>query len=213
MRSRPRKPFVSQIARPWPDDDGQWWLVEFELTALDGRRECVGVTIHPVRSESDWREDRRPLRATTMRQLPFDTVLTQARRKHAERLHLATTFLAAGRLAAGGEWGDDTMRMILGPELQETAESEARELGGKTPGRSKYGPGDLSRVAGVYQAAFQEGDRAPSKRVQEALGVTPDVARKLVSRCRKKGLLPPAAGTKGRGWLESERETSDEGEP
>jgi hypothetical protein len=212
MRSRPQKPRITKVERPWRDDDGRWWLVQFKLAALDGRIECVGVALHPVESERRWGDDLRPLRATTMRQLPFDDVLTRARRDHAARLRLATSLLAAGRLATGGGPDDDTMKMILSPELGEAAESQAQEMGSRPPGRSKHGPGDLVRVARIYQAAFQDGDRAPSKCVQVALRVTPDVARKLVSRCRKNGLLPPAAGTKGRGWLESERETSDEGE-
>jgi len=183
--------------REWPAPDGHTWIVEFELANLRGRIECVGVAVHSSVDTSplpyDWRASLRPLNATTLRKLPFDSLLTLARR-HTARL------LRRGWLIPEND-----------PETWQWAEELAAdyESPGKSGGRgSKYSPSFLARVASVYQAAFGDGESKPAKFVERELNLTPDVARKLVHRCRdpRLRLLPPAEGRKARGWRPGERD-------
>jgi len=204
-------PDVTNVFRKWQDGDGNWWVVEFNLADLRGRIECVGVALHPVRDADDWTDDLRPLRATTMRQLPFDDVLTRARRDKTDLLRAAPAIMqafsthASGRRVTVGE-----ARAAVDPNVQAVFEQLAAE-DEASESRSKYSPSFLGRVASVYQAAFARGESAPSKFVERELNLTPNVARKLVHRCRgpRLRLLPPAEGTKPRGWLKGERD--DEG--
>jgi len=194
---------VREVTREWQDHDGHTWFVVFELANLRGRIECVGVGVHsmsplsklddPLSPSYDWRASLRPLNATTMRQLPFDDVLIRARRDH------------AGLMRAGWVHSEND------EETQAWGEALAAsyEPSGKTGRRgSKYSASFLARVASVYQAAFEDRMDPPAKRVEQELGLTPDVARKLVHLCRdpRLRLLPPAEGRKARGWRPGERD-------
>ena len=227
---------VRKISRVWQDHAGGSWLVVFDLANLRGRIECVGVALRsclgpafdaayqPTDEELDAAMDSplwkwvdpvpqpleevfglRPLLATTLRQLPFDDVLVRARRSEARSLeNLAVT------VAELAEAYPEAMEAASPPglDLRLQQEAELYEPRGKAGGRrSKYSPEFLRRVAAVYQAAFEEGIDPPAKRVEQALGLTPDVARKLIHRCRDPHLrlLPPTKPTRPRGWLAGER--------
>jgi hypothetical protein len=212
---------VRRIVDEWQDHDDRTWVVLFDLANRRGRIECVGMSLRSgllARTERiglvvragwddpnglplDPRDCLQPLSATTLRQLPFDDVLVRARRSHAGLVRRSEKMIL-------GE-------TIGGSKAKEAFERTARdfELSGKAGGhRSKYGSVFLARVARIYQAAYENGESAPAKLVGRELKLTPDVARKLVHRCRLSHLLPPAEGTKARGWLEGERdEATDKG--
>jgi len=214
---------VRKISRAWNDHDGRTWVVVFDLANLRGRIECVGVAVrsslgaqfdgvNPV-PESEinsplwyWidpvpdlgAEDvsLRPLLATTLRQLPFADVLLRARRDQASELRLFAEEMRAHPTPWSGYEGYQRLATSYEPP-------------GKASGRqSKYSIGFLHRVASVYQAAFEDRMDPPAKRVERELGLTSDVARKLIHRCRdpRLRLLPPAEGRKARGWRPGERE-------
>lgn len=194
---------VRTVMRYWEPPGGHRWIVEFELANLGGRIECVGVAVRSSVDTSpmpyDWRASLRPLNAITLRKLPFDGLLTLARRDQA-------SLLRRGWLIPEND-----------PETWQWAEELAAdyESPGKSGGhRSKYSPGFLARVASVYQAAFARGESSPSQFVERELKLTPDVARKLVHRCREPHLrlLPPAEPRKARGWRPGERDDTQEPE-
>ena len=178
----------------WKDDDGDSWLLEFYVANLRGRQECVGMTIRPIIGDGDLTLDLRPLRATTMRQLPFHDELTRARSDIPRMVEQIR------------EWTGPDAEFF--GELGRAESLVAETSQGAGTGRGKYSLRYLKHVANVYQAAFAAGDSAPSKCVEEQLKVTPDVARKLVHRCRdpRLSLLPPSEGRRPRGWLEGERD-------
>jgi hypothetical protein len=192
----PESSEVTSAFHEWEDDAHDWWVVEFGLTNLRGRLECVGFALHPIVGPGDWTEDFRPLRATSLRQLDFAGALTRARR---DRLHTVEEIR---------EWSPKGH--FLG-DLRTAERLFAETVPAKS--RSKYSASYLRRVAHIYQAAYENGESAPAKFVEREMKLTPDVARKLVHRCRLNHLLPPAEGTKPRGWLEGERDEEEEGTP
>lgn len=214
---------VRKISRVWPDHDGRTWVVVFDLANLRGRIECVGVAVrsslgaqfdgvNPVPESEinsplwDWIDpvpddaagdvSLRPLLATTLRQLPFKDVLLRARRDHADELRL----YAEDMRAYPTSWSDPEKFERLATSYEPPSKASGRQ--------SKYSIGFLHRVASVYQAAFEDRMDPPAKRVERELGLTPDVARKLIHRCRgaRFRLLPPAEGRRARGWRPGERE-------
>ena len=61
--------------------DEPWWYVSFLMVEIEGRLECVGMDIRPLEDDALM-----PLRAGTLRELPFASVLTMARREEADSL-------------------------------------------------------------------------------------------------------------------------------
>jgi hypothetical protein len=220
---------VRKISRVWTDPtDGHAWLAVFDLAMLGGRVECVGAALRssvppgededidpwllwewvdpgPKRGAEVEAVELRHLKADTLRNFPLVTILGLAR----EDL-----------------WGElqDIADEILEhpvPLPYMTPEDEAASVRSMA---AVYGRGQaraprikttqklLERVADVYQRAWREGEESPSKAVEQALQVSPDQARKLVSRCRKTDppLLPPTERRKARGWLPGERDEGTE---
>jgi len=166
----------------WPAED-RCWLLSFELAVIASRLECVGMQIRPNPEVSP-----RPLTASALRTLAFSHYLEHAQQEAAD---------GALRLALGFEaFGEDK------PWLEEiVTELNARhERGGRKP---KYGPEVLLKVATIYASAHENGSSSPTRHVAEALGVTRNVAAKLVSRCREDdlNLLGPTERRRAGGTL------------
>jgi hypothetical protein len=205
---------IAEASWIWTANDGGLWLVTFALAEIEGRFECVGVTIRSYLKRAGGGEDGMPypafvtgpiepgtkawselaeadptaaietraytllgaprvLDAQTMRQLPFGDVLTRARRDKAGFLQTLDLLMAG----AGTH-----------PAFDEGAAAVA-----PSGDRDK-----LVRAAAVYAEAYRHG-QPPTRAVREAFDVSPDVAAKLIQKCRAEGLLAPTERGKAGG--------------
>jgi hypothetical protein len=166
-----------------PDDAAEsegLWSVLYEL-ALDAGvpSKLASESAEEQQAALDEIEAGEPFRphaltALTLRRLPFGDVLQRARRESAQDAL---------------RWADHTDDP--GRELREWAE-RVEQPHARRPGRqAKYNRADLERVAALQRAAARH-SASPTKDVAEVLGVTRNVAAKLIMRCRREGLLPPA---------------------
>ena len=210
---------IRKVSYVWQDDEEQHWLVVFDLANLVGRIECTGVAIRsslgpndpsfdfdsveagdplwefidPLPDYPDNIAEVRPrrIRATTMR-FPFAEVLRAARQ---------------GRAMFLRDYADDEpeypdQRLNPGLDVDELREIAEMYDGSKhSPGgRAKYDRKFLRHVAIVYQEAWRQGEVPPGKAVREAFDLSPNIARKVIHRCRLAGDLPPADERKAAGW-------------
>jgi hypothetical protein len=242
----------------WHDGE-EAWLMTFDLTDVNGRAQCVGMSIRSylaipghdpdtpdaefrvwVRSgepisdvlentlETDLREglkralreqraiydellkhelgalsvqadqelgEPRPLRAATLRRLPFGDALERARRQRIGDLQQ----FAASDLGRSDLSGTPVMEKAQARLSAEVASlSQPRTASGR---RREYLPADLERVAAVYREAYDGGSPSPTKDVAETLGISRSQAGKLVMRCRSPEvhLLAPTTQSKAGG--------------
>ena len=181
----------------WDAPSGGRWEVTFRLLEIKGRAECVGVEIRWP--GEDGAGDPRPMKAGTLR-FPFAALLLRARRE------TARISRQLGELAVRPNTG--LYQTSTSPEtwqkVKDGLDAGARLLdppdGTKGGRRARYTRADLEHVAEVYAAAWASGSSSPTKDVAEALGVSRGMAGKLVWRCRRLGLLPPAEGEGIRGF-------------
>jgi hypothetical protein len=178
-------------------DDGPWWYVSFLMVEIEGRLECVGMDIRPAEDDAPM-----PLRAGTVRELPFASVLTMARREQAEslagRAKWWRTLPAPGeKVAADSTAGakvvvdpDDARILALIDERMAALMNPPEHKVGR---HARYTRADLEDVAMHYRRAFARGSSSPTKDVATELGLSRDTVAKLVMRCRdpKIGLLGP----------------------
>jgi len=164
----------------WEDSQGNWWGVDTHWVMLDGRAECVGLTVRsfalqgpegkrrarPIRSGGDVV----PVRATTLRELSLREVLDQARRA-------VVGFMT------------DLPRGALG-----LSSAERRRIEKTFAARPQIGRPPLTlEVLEEAAEAYRTGGRTPIRAVQEKQGLTYSAADSRVRAARKAGLLPPAA--------------------
>jgi len=136
----------------------------------------------------------RRLTAVRYRSLPLADVLQRARRG-------TGSFLRAL----------NEVRARHGGTVDDGAETLAAQLDlphGRPKGRSRHTQSELKDVAALYTGAVSEDRPSPTKDVADALGMTRNVAAKLVMKCRREGLLPPAPPPGRGGWLASDDEAS-----
>lgn len=156
----------------WPDPKtGPFWIGLY-WASVDGRNECVGVTIFRgawLDTSGDSPELEllpgealQALKSTDLR-IPLDRL---AREHH--------------------DWAKD-----LDGEAGEIAR-HIRGWSGDLPTVAGWGPNHLADVAQVYREAWQH-NQHPTKAVAEHFSVSKSAAAKWVARCRdpKVGLLPP----------------------
>ena len=136
----------------------------------------------------------RPLTAVTLRSLPFADVLQRARRATSGFLRTLNEL----RARHGGTVDDGASTLATQLDLPH----------GLPKGRRKHTQSELEDVAALYIAAVIDDRPSPTKDVADALGMTRNVAAKLVMRCRREGLLPPAPPPGRGGWLASDDEAS-----
>ena len=163
----------------------------------------------------------RPLQASTLRQLRLAEVLAQVRQQIAvqtSKLGLPTVqdrIEFERRSGASDSPGAAVLEAWVAAdrELREAFRS-AKHKRGHPPA---YSDAHLKLAAALYRDAFERrGSLSPTKDVATELGVTRDVAAKLIRRCRRTGLLGPteqrrAGGTRPEG-TEPEDNTTDQRE-
>jgi hypothetical protein len=188
----------------WKSVDGKEWSIIFQLQEIAGRMECTGVLI--TSEPEDRTAEPAPLFAGTLRELPFGSLLTRARRERVEDLRRKAKFFEGPRQPG--------QKMVTGTPAARVyalmTRHRAKLIDSPQPkaGRhAKYTRADLERVARVYAEAYAGGSRSPTKDVAECLNLSHSEAAKLVMRCRDSkvallaptqkrtagGILPPSA--------------------
>jgi hypothetical protein len=160
----------------WRDAHRVPWLIRVLWANVEGRLECAGFEIRSYREGAqEWppglpARDQGPaiLTTTTLRELPFATIVADLRREKA-RVHRGfIDFLAAQ------------------PENQSEADQAAlRRL--RSAGTRRTAA--LADVAKVYRQAWQNG-RPPTRAVAAHFKISQSAAAKRVSRARQAGYLP-----------------------
>ena len=134
-----------------------------------------------------------PLRAATLRELPFARLLSEVRAQIAERKPKLGLPGIAERLEFERRAAQPDAEAVGVLEAWLAADHELREAfrtGKRRPGHpAAYSDAHLEMVADLYRDAFSQGSSSPTKDVATALGVTRNVAAKLVMRCRRARLL------------------------
>jgi hypothetical protein len=185
-RSRDDAPGDStQDALLWPDDRRGPWLIVVTWAGIRGRLEPVGLEIRGYR-EGDWpsvlpTRDQGPaiLTTTTVRELPFATIVAELRRQRAAQHADFIDFLAAQ------------------PENQAEADQEwLRRL--KSAGTRRHA--EVAEVAEVYRQAWEVTGLPPTRAVATHFGISQSAAAKRVSRARQAGYLPLTTRGKPRAW-------------
>lgn len=156
----------------WPDPmTGPFWIGLY-WAPVDGRNECVGVTIF----RGAWLDTSTD--SPELELLPGEAL---------QPLHSTDLRIPLNRLAREHhEWATD---------LDGEAGEIARHIRGWTdnlPTVAGWPPDHLATVAQVYRAAWQA-NQHPTKAVAEHFNVSKSAAAKWVGRCRAPGvrLLPP----------------------
>jgi hypothetical protein len=176
----------------WKSSSGDEWQLRFKLVEINGRMECVGLDMRSA--DADPGAAPRPLLAKTVRELPYASMLTTARRE------TAALYLRLGEFGVRQAEDPSGRKPWTTPEraretragLQATAQIIRPPDGQKSVRHARHTRAELERVAEVYTEAHRSGGgtkSAPTKAVAETLGLTYDQAAKLVQRCRKIGLL------------------------
>jgi len=217
MESEGPEKEVIHLGRVWdrrPAVD-EVWIVIFDLTEIDGRAECVGMSVRSYDEGLPWMpetdeealEDAKrtgllspqPLRTTTLRGLPFASLLASAVRENvafsrAIRPNLDLILPAPVSKKTG-------LPVFMEERLAEMraeddAITRAMEQKPTKPGRPrKYTRAYLENVARIYREAYLEGPGTPhpTEAVRKALGFRrkSNIPSKLVRLCRKELLLGP----------------------
>lgn len=159
----------AEFETDWTAPDGSEWQVGFTLKRIGGRFECVGLEVwqHPFRQHADV-----PLRAKTLRALPFASCLAHARSDSAARV---TRIMERSERFLGTR--------VRAPELDGALAAVDEARGTKSGRRVKYDRAYLERVAAVYSAACREGI-SPTRDTADVLGIPYNTARKLVWKAR-----------------------------
>lgn len=173
-------------ARYWPDPyDGPWVLVLL-WQVINGRPECVGLTLDSSGTPhlADLVRDVKPktgtpLTTTTLRALRLSELLAEDRMR-TERVE---------------EYGPDVAQAFTARVTQQFEEGLHEGLAAKPrqvgdPGRMR--PSTLRRMklaAEMYREAWEAGESA-TKVVAERMNISYPAAANLVSRARAAGLLP-----------------------
>ncbi len=182
----------------WRSKDGKPWWVSFRLVEIEGRMECVGMEVR------SWPDDEggapSQLYASTLRELPFADVLARARRERAGKLdQRAESWKTISQ--PGSKITVDPLTALALTAMDKHDAALMNPPGQKGGRHAKYTLADLARVAALYSEKWTGGSTSPTKDVATALGLTPNVAAKLVMRCRdpKIGLLGPTEKRKAGG--------------
>lgn len=163
----------------WPDGQRGPWLIDIMWAPIGDRDECIGLEIRSYRERKGerawppelptWDQDPAILTTTTLRELPFATIVADLRRER-----------RAGHV-------DFTDWLATQPEYQSEADQASlrrlRSAGTRRPAAA------LAEVAQVYRHAWETG-RPPTQAVAEHFVISHSAAAKRVSRARQAGYLP-----------------------
>ena len=196
----------------WPDRRKGPWSLSFHWAEIDGRQECVGIEIwsgyewHREYTDEAKRELIDELRripgavpATLTAgglRIPFTSLIETARRELLEMHRQAATMLEDG----GRDDLADRMQTIAARfDKQGTASRRTASRGRGRP--RQYPPEHFVEVAEVYKAAWNDGDRHPTRAVAKKFGVSDSTAAKWVARARADGALEQTKGPGRPGWV------------
>jgi hypothetical protein len=126
-----------------------------------------------------------PLNSTTLRELPFFSLLNRTLLRVAARIRETATLTRS--------WGEDDLADTFEGFAEWLQAEKSKPTIRRRGPRPKYTSEHLANAATVYLEAVRQGSRTPTKAVREALGLSQSSAEKLVSRCRDDdvGLIPP----------------------
>jgi hypothetical protein len=164
----------------WPDAQHGPWVIHLMWAPIGDRDECVGLEIRSYRErEGDrawppglptWDQGPAILTTTTLRELPFASIVADLRRER-----------QAGH-------ADFTAWLAAQPEYQSEADQASlRRLRSRGSGRRTAA--ELAKVAQVYRHAWKTNGR-PTQAVAKHFHITPSAAAKRVARARQAGYLP-----------------------
>ena len=216
---------ITQLARAWERRPGEYWYIVFDLAEIDGRLECVAVSIRshdqeitgaadtPSISTRDARAvwggklSPRPLRTTELRELPFTSLLAGARQEYVKEEKRR----APWRQSRRADLKDSATGhpLLSEEELSAAATTDAAHLAmmeakPKRRGRPPdYTQSQLEEVARVYTEAWltTSGHPHPTAEVSERLGYSRARASKLVMAAREALLLGPTERGKAGGII------------
>ena len=165
-----------QDALLWPDARRGPWVIVVTWAGIEGRLEPVGLEIRGYREGDAWPrvlptrdQDPAVLATTTLRELPFATIVADLRRQRAAQHTDFIDFLAAQ------------------PEYQ--AEADQASLRRLRAAGTRRPTAWLAEVAEVYRQAWQDG-RPPTRAVAAHFTISQSAAAKRVARARQAGYLP-----------------------
>lgn len=167
----------------WQDPDGNVWDVVTEWAEVDGRAECVGLTLRSYHFDGEV-GGRRLLRVRPTRKAAIQPVTSTI-----WRAFNAAGFIEQRRRVMAE--GTGTMR-----KHEKFRAPRRRGLTG-ADGNPLPPMDALEAVARVYTDASNAG-RNPTKAVAEAFTLSDSAAAKRVSRARAAGLLPPTTAGRAR---------------
>ena len=186
----------SESAYEWTDPNGKHWMVDTYWSNVDGRQECIGLTLRsfgiidekrklarPVREA----EGVHPLRAEVLRGALTMGVIDQRRSKVVEFLDYAANadhmkrYQTAEVATLRAEFAAGPRRRITGADGAPMPTADA-----------------LAEVARVYREAWQVGAN-PTAAVADVFTLSRSAAAKRVARAREAGLLPPTTRGQARG--------------
>jgi hypothetical protein len=192
LRYKGRDPRLA--IRYWPDPkDGPWQIATY-FAPIEGRLEVIGMQIvHLAEAE--------PLRASKLREVPWDTEWREARAALVRDTKWVTDMLLSKTKI---KIPDEILARTkpVPPDLDKiklllAAEEERALLKAKRP--RSYGPDHYEQVAELYDQAYRAGLH-PTKYVEEQLNArSRNTAAKWVATARKMGLLPPTEKRKPKG--------------
>ena len=182
-----------QHAFGWPDPRTGPWMLTVHTAAVNGRMECVGLSVMSYADSGDVPmggvpgsdaivngEDTvnrvEPVRTSTLRSIPLGDLMSKITQEAIDK--------GPARIARV-PWSD---------REEERLESAKASTAGRG-GRKGHGPEHYAEVARVYSAAWAQGGY-PTKAVAEKWTVAKPTAAKWVSRARTLGLREPTS--KGR---------------
>jgi hypothetical protein len=179
----------------WEDPRRGPWGIQAMWVHINGRPECVGLTLWRGADQGDNSHDSyvpipgqklRPITATTVAELPIARIIDELR--DAAREHWRTMYATA--VSAVAKAGVELPSELLFPSTS-FEEGEPRRPGAPR----RYAGEHFEQVAEVYLAAWQAG-RRPTQAVADAFGVSRTTAAKWISRARNSDLL--TAGEQGK---------------
>lgn len=179
----------------WEDPRRGPWGIQAMWENINGRPECVGLTIWRGADQGDNShysyvpipgQKLRPITATTVAELPIAKIIDELR--DAAREHWRTMY--ATGVSATAKAGVELPSELLFPSTS-FEESEPRRPGAPR----RYAGEHFEQVAEVYLEAWQAG-RRPTQAVADAFRVSRTTAAKWISRARNSDLL--TAGEQGK---------------
>ena len=165
-------------------------MVEIRLGVLDGRVECVGMSIHPGAEGI-----REPLGTAALRRLRLGSFIDRARNDSVmEFVHLLGP-KPDGKPRFG--YGLGELKQIgVGPLARDTR---------RGPGRPALSPALLDEVARIY--LDHQSNRTPTMAVSKKMKVSRSTAARYVARARAEGLI----GRTSRGRISGPATSGDAG--